>query len=164
MIGQRKTHHFTKLAKYNQGASLQQVFRWEAMTNTVTKTRTGREGPSLARNTSGSKTAPLYTGFAVVLLFRSCLLLWISCESKRSELEERCREPHKFNFIFYCLAFPWQIRNGANLSVSLKPQQRQAYHWEQIRRTSYSHLSESKTMLSYDEALCDQELNSRQGV
>lgn len=27
MIGPRKTHHFTKLAKYNQGTVLQQVFQ-----------------------------------------------------------------------------------------------------------------------------------------
>lgn len=32
--------------------------------------------------TSGSNTAPLYTGLAVVLLFRSCLRLWISATQK----------------------------------------------------------------------------------
>lgn len=48
-----------------------------------------KEGLSADSSTSGSKTAPLYTGFAVVLLFRSCLLLWISWESKRLGLEER---------------------------------------------------------------------------
>lgn len=96
------------------------------------KQNQNRKGQALARNTSGSKTAPLYTGLAVVLLFRSCLLLWISWESKRSELEKRYGEPQKFNFIFYLLAFPGQIRNGANVFVSLQPQQRQAYHWEQI--------------------------------
>lgn len=59
----------------------------------------------LARRTSGSKTAPLYTGFAVVLLFRSCLLLWISWESKRSELEERYGDPQKLHFIVLTISF-----------------------------------------------------------
>lgn len=54
---------------------------------------------------SGSKTAPLYTGFAVVLLFRSCLLLWISWEKERLGLEDRYGEPKKLNFVVYLLVF-----------------------------------------------------------
>lgn len=39
-----------------------------------------------AGGTSGSNTAPLYTGLAVVLLFLSCLLLWISVTQKKSQV------------------------------------------------------------------------------
>jgi hypothetical protein len=72
----------------------------------VNKTGTGREGALLARSTSGSKTAPLYTGFAVVLLFRSCLLLWISWEEKRLRLEDKYEELKKLNFSISCTGFP----------------------------------------------------------
>lgn len=89
MISQRKSHHFTELAKHTQGPALKQNFRWEPVNKSYIKPKTRGRGQMLARNTSGSKTAPLYTGFAVVLLFRSCLLLWISWESKRLGLEER---------------------------------------------------------------------------
>ena len=63
------------------------------------------KGRVLSASTSGSKTAPLYTGFAVVLLFRSCLLLWISGGRKMFELEERYGEPQKLNFIVLTVGF-----------------------------------------------------------
>lgn len=72
----------------------------------MNKTEHVEEGPSADKSTSGSKTAPLYTGFAVVLRFRSCLLLWISSESKRFGLEEGHGEPRQAHLPCLPTGFP----------------------------------------------------------
>ena len=63
MISWRKTHHFAKRAKYNQGTALQQVFRWEVMEKIINKTRTGR--------------AKLWPGIPLAQRLLHCILDWL---------------------------------------------------------------------------------------
>lgn len=51
-----------------------------------------------SRCTSGSNTAPLYTGLAVVLLFLSCLLLWIS---GIKIVKSWCKEPFRYFYMIW---------------------------------------------------------------
>lgn len=137
-------------------------FRWEKMKKIINKTRTERGGPS-----SGQEYLRLKDGSAVhwicrrssfsllplALDFLGKQKVWIRREVQRTSKTE-----------LHCLSFGFPLTNekrGHISLVSLQPEQRQAHCWEQRRGTIYSHLSESKTMLSHRVALCDPELNSR---